>query len=192
MAKVQSRPRAGGRIVVVEDVRPRETRQYITIQELLDWLEHAGLTRVRPTTVLYWIRQGYLPASKAGDGLTAAWLIRRDTARRFVDYMRARHGGEILKSAAACAYLGEKIGRGGPLSHNTLLAWVRQGILYPANPGISSTRFSKAELDDFAAWFERVKVWRYGRWSVPFRAERPFWSEVSSGKPVEVGRVPPD
>lgn len=187
MAKVQSRPRASGLVVTVEDVRPRATKDYITISELLDWMEHAGLQRVKQPSVLYWIYNGWLEAHKAGDGRTAAWLIRKDTARRFIDYLKRKHGGEVVGKMEACAYLGEKIGRGGPLSHNTLTTWVRAGLLYPANPGVSASRFSLAELDDFARWFDRVKVWRWGRWTVPSRAVRPFWSD-EDGNPAEVGR----
>lgn len=188
MADVRSRATKDGKAIIVRDVAPRHAKDYVTITELIDHLRHAIGRGFLPETILYWIYNGTLEAHKAGDGRTAAWLIHRDTARRFVEHMRQRHGGELIGSVEACAILGQLIGREGPVSHNTLTTWRRNGLIYPAVPGMNTAKYTRGELEDFAAWFNRVRVWRFGQWAVPTKAQRRFWVDAEAGEPVEVGK----
>lgn len=175
MAKVERLAR--GRVRVrVEDVEIKKLDDYLTTHEMLDMIEHLVGRRWHINAVIWWIAEGWLPASKAGDGKRAAWLIRRDHARAFAEFLRQRHGGEVLGTLAACRWLGERLrGPGEKLSHNTLRTWVDHGLIYPVNPDAATLKFAIGELEAFAAWFGGVKVWRYGQWAVPSKARRALW-----------------
>lgn len=180
MAPVERLARGRTR-VRVEDVDIRRLDDYLTIGELLDMLEYHTGRRWHSNTALWWIAEGWLPAMKAGDGKRAAWLVRRDHARAFAEMMRQRACGEVLGIHAAAAWLGERLrGPGETVSHNTIRSWAYRGLLYPVNPDKGILRFTTGELEDFAVWFEQVKVWRWGRWSVPIRAQRRLWDGMDA------------
>lgn len=187
MTSIQTVAR-GRQRVIVRDANITSVKrldEYITRSELQDWIEHATGKRYGHKTVLYWIGHGWIPAVRAGEGPKAAWLFRRDHARHFVAHLRSLASGEVIGLTKAAAYLGDKLGRPGPVSHNTLRAWIYRGVIWPVDPAAPSVKFTHGELDEFAAWFERVKVRRYGQWTLPNNAARPRWFD-DSGAPVEV------
>lgn len=168
---------ARGRVrLVIKDVELGNIDNYVTLSELREMLFRATGHRFGQPVTLYWIKQGWLPVRKAGDGPTCAWLVRRSHARAFCTMMQARYSGEVLGLLEAAAWLGERLrGPGETLSHNTLRSWAYRGLVYPVEPTESVMRFAVAELESFVGWFETVKVRRYGRWAVPPGAQRPLW-----------------
>lgn len=175
----RSRIMKNGRPILVEDVSISQLRHYVTISELLDQCEAAGLPRYDKSTIRHWIAAGHLPARKAGSGQSVAFLIHRDAARSFIEFMRARNSGDVLGTNEAADYLGRALGKDGPVSPNTIRTWIYRGLLFPINPAVDPPRFALTELDAFAEWYHKVARRAYGKVRLPGNAERPYWIEDS-------------